>query len=155
MMIISEISMNINNMSKTNRTTVFDCSILHLPKIETIRGNITSINNLKEIPFSTKRIFFLFDIPGGESRGAHAHKECHQFLIAASGSFEVLLDDGSSKKMVQLNRPFMGLHILPGIWASEMNFSSGSICLVLASHEYDETDYLRDYNNFISWNQLL
>ncbi len=140
-------------MQRKNKTTVFDCSIIHLPKNKTISGNITSINNFEEVPFEIKRIFYLFDIPGGESRGAHAHKECHQFLVAASGSFEVLLDDGSTKKMVQLNRPFMGLHILPGIWASEINFSSGSICLVLASHEYSETDYLRDYNEFISWKE--
>ena len=138
-------------MQRKNKTTVFDCSIIHLPKNKTISGNITSINNFEEVPFEIKRIFYLFDIPGGESRGAHAHKECHQFLVAASGSFEVLLDDGSTKKMVQLNRPFMGLHILPGIWASEINFSSGSICLVLASQEYDEADYLRDYNDFIKF----
>jgi len=135
----------------TNKLTVFDCSILYLPKIDTESGNITAINNLIEIPFDIKRVFYLFDIPGGESRGAHAHKECHQFLIAASGSYEVLLDDGKTQRLVQLNRPFMGLHILPGIWASEINFSSGSICLVLASHEYNENDYLRNYEEFVKW----
>ena len=131
------------------KTTVFDCSILELPRIKNRSGNITVIENNKEIPFDVKRIFYLYDIPGGESRGAHAHKECHQFLVSASGSFEVQLDDGKVKKTVMLNQPYKGLHIPPGIWASEINFSSGSICLVLASHMYDEGDYIRDYNTFI------
>jgi hypothetical protein len=131
------------------RNTVFDCNIIYLPKIENRSGNITPIHNDIEIPFTIKRLFYLYDIPGGESRGAHAHKECHQFLVAASGSFEILLDDGKSKRLVQLNRPYMGLHIPPGIWASELNFSSGSICLVLASHIYNELDYIRDYNEFL------
>jgi uncharacterized RmlC-like cupin family protein len=96
-----------------------------------------------------KRVFYLYDIAGGESRGAHAHKECNQFLVAASGSFEVLLDDGNTKRQVLLNRPDIGLHIPPGIWASEINFSSGSICLVLASHIYDESEYIRSYSQFI------
>lgn len=130
---------------------VYDCSIFELPKIENRAGNISPIHNNIEIPFSIKRIFYLYDIPGGESRGAHAHMECHQFLIAVSGSFEVLLDDGKTKRIVQLNRPYVGLHVPPGIWASEINFSSGSICLVFASHLYDENDYLRSYENFISY----
>ena len=120
-----------------------------MPRISDPRGNISAVNNSKEIPFDIKRVFYLYDIPGGESRGAHAHKECHQFLIAASGAFEVLMDDGNTKRHVQLNRPYLGLHVPPGIWASEINFSSGAICLVLASHEYNETDYIRDYNEFI------
>ncbi len=131
-----------------NKITVFDCDLIYLPKIENRAGNISPIHNDAEIPFGIKRIFYLYDIPGGESRGAHSHKECHQFLVAASGSFEILLDDGKSKRMVQLNRPYMGLHIPPGIWASELNFSSGSICLVLASHTYNESDYIRDYSEF-------
>lgn len=129
---------------------VFDCSVITLPRIKNRAGNITPLHNGIEIPFSVKRIFYLYDIPGGESRGAHAHKECHQFLIAASGSFEVLVDDGNVQRLVQLNRPYIGLHIPPRIWASEINFSSGSICLVLASHEYNEGDYIRDYNIFKS-----
>ena len=96
----------------------------------------------------------MFDIPSGESRGAHAHKECHQFLIAASGSFEVLLEDGITKRQVQLNRANIGLHIPPGIWASEINFSSGSICLVFASHPYNASDYIRDYDEFISFKSV-
>ena len=130
---------------------VSDCSVIELPKIENRSGNLTSIQNSIEILFDVKRIFYLYDIPGGKDRGAHAHLECHQFLIAGSGSFDVLLDDGKSKKLVSLNQPYKGLHIPPGIWASEVNFSSGSICLVLASHKYDEKDYIRDYQEFLNY----
>jgi len=130
---------------------VFDCNIIYLPKIGDRQGHITAINNLVEIPFIVKRVFYLYDIPGGESRGAHAHKECHQFLVAASGSFEVLLDDGITKRQVQLNKPDMGLHIPPGIWASEINFSSGAICLVMASQNYNEQDYIRDYSKYLKY----
>jgi len=130
---------------------VFDCNIIYLPKIGDRQGYITAINNLVEIPFDVNRVFYLYDIPGGESRGAHSHKECHQFLVAASGSFEVLLDDGTTKRQVQLNKPDMGLHIPPGIWASEINFSSGAICLVMASHNYNEQDYIRDYSKYIAY----
>jgi hypothetical protein len=129
-------------------TTVSDCKLVGLPSIKSRSGNITPVQNNKEVPFTIKRIFYLYDIPGGENRGAHAHVDCHQFLIAASGSFEVELDDGNEKKTVKLNQPYKGLHIPPGIWASEVNFSSGSICLVLASHKYDENDYIRDYNDY-------
>jgi hypothetical protein len=127
---------------------VYDCSIILIPKNSQNSGNISIINNNQEFPFEVKRIFYLYDIPGGESRGAHAHKVCHQFLVAASGSFEVLLDDGKTRRLVLLNRPDIGLHIPPGIWASEINFSSGSICLVLASQVYNELDYIRDYENY-------
>jgi hypothetical protein len=133
-------------MAKVN---VYNCNLIELPKIHNKEGNLTSVENRKEIPFDVKRIFYLYDVPGGESRGAHAHKMCHQFIVAASGAFEVLLDDGNVKRVVQLNRPYMGLHIPPGIWASEINFSSGSICLVLASHKYDENDYIRNYEEFL------
>lgn len=127
---------------------MYDCSLIYLPKVANRAGNITPINNNIEIPFNVKRVFYLYDIPGGESRGAHAHQVCHQFLVAASGSFEVLLDDGKVQRMVQLNRPYLGLHIAPGIWASELNFSSGSICLVMASEVYSAEDYIRDYESF-------
>lgn len=130
--------------------TIHNCRIIDLPKINFRAGNITPVHNSVEIPFDVKRIFYLYDVPGGESRGAHAHKECHQFLIAASGSFEVFLDDGKDQRMVQLNRSYTGLHIPPMIWASEINFSSGSICLVLASHLYNEADYIREYSNYQS-----
>lgn len=131
--------------------TTYNCSIFELPRIRNRAGNITPVHNNIEIPFEIKRVFYLYDIPGGESRGAHAHRECHQFLIAASGSFEVLLDDSKTKRIVQLNRPYIGLHIPPGIWASEINFSSGAICLVLASHVYDENDYIRKYDDFLDY----
>jgi hypothetical protein len=132
------------------RSTVFECDIIHLPRIKDRKGNITPVQSGVNVPFDIKRIFYLYDIPAGESRGAHAHYECQQFLIAASGSFEVLLDDGKTKRMVQLNRPHYGLHIPAGIWAAEINFSSGAICLVLASHTYNEKDYIRDYNTFLN-----
>ncbi len=128
--------------------TVFDCSIIQLPKIHFRAGNITPIHNSVEVPFDIKRVFYLYDIPGGESRGAHAHKECHQFLIAASGSFEVLVDDGKVQRLIQLNRPYLGLHVPPAIWASEVNFSSGAICLVLASELYNPDDYIRSYDEY-------
>lgn len=134
-----------------NKLTVFDCNLLYLNQIGDRNGHITAINNNIELPFDIKRIFYLYDVPGGESRGAHAHKECHQFLVAASGSFEVLLDDGKTKRQVLLNRPDIGLHIPPGIWASEINFSSGSICLVLASHIYTEADYIREYIDYLNF----
>ncbi len=133
------------------KVTVYNCSIFELPKIKDRAGNITPVHNNIEIPFAIKRVFYLYDIPGGESRGAHAHKECHQFLIAASGSFEVLLDDGKAKRLVQLNRPYLGLHIPPNVWASEMNFSSGSICLVFASHSFNEDDYIRSYDDYLNF----
>jgi hypothetical protein len=129
--------------------TVFDCSIITLPKIKNRAGNITPVHNMVDVPFDIKRVFYLYDVPGGESRGAHAHKQCHQFLIAASGSFEVLLNDGSVQRLIQLNRPYMGLHVPPKIWASEINFSSGAICLVLASEAYAPEDYIREYNDFL------
>jgi len=138
-------------MSNAVKATIRDCALINLPKIQDRSGNITPLHGGIELPFEFKRIFYLYDIPGGESRGAHAHKACHQFLVAASGAFEVLLDDGKMKNAVYLNRPYQGLHIPPGIWASEVNFSSGSICLVLASHTYDEADYIRDYNDFVKF----
>lgn len=133
------------------KTTVYDCSVIELPKISNRQGNITPIHERENIPFKIERVFYLYDIPGGEDRGAHAHKECHQFLIAASGSFEIVLDDGKNKRTVVLNRPYFGLHIPPGIWAAEQGFSSGSICLVLASHKYDEKDYIRDYEEYLKY----
>lgn len=128
--------------------TVFDCHVIHLPKIYNRAGSITPVQNNIEIPFAVKRLFYLYDIPGGEERGAHAHKTLHQFIIAASGSFDITIDDGKNKKTIQLNRPYMGLHIKPLIWDFMSNFSSGAIALVLASDFYDENDYIRDYDAF-------
>lgn len=134
-----------------NKASVYDCSIIELNSHFHKKGSITVVENNKEIPFDSKRIFYLYDIKGGRSRGAHVHKECHQFLVAVSGSFDVILDDGKVKRTVTLNQPYKGLHIQPGVWASEVNFSSGAICLVLASHIYDESDYIRDYKEFLKY----
>lgn len=134
-----------------HKTAINDCQIIALGKIHNQAGNITVIEREDNMPFKTQRIFYIYDIPGGEGRGAHAHKECHQLLIAASGSFNVKLDDGLINKIVTLNRPYYGLHIPPGIWAQEFDFSSGSICLVLTSHKYSETDYIRDYSEYIQY----
>ena len=134
--------------------SVYDCSVIELPRIKNRAGNITPVSNDVNVPFDVKRVFYIYDIPGGEDRGAHAHKECHQFLVAASGSFEIELNDGINKRTVTLNRPYFGLHIPPGIWAAEKGFSSGAVCLVLASHKYDEKDYIRDYNSYISFRKL-
>lgn len=131
--------------------SVFDCSLCELNKMHDPEGNLTFMYQNVHVPFPINRVFYSYDIPGGEDRGAHAHKECHQFLIAASGSFEVVLDDGVNKRTVLLNRPFWGLHVPPGIWASEQGFSSGSICLVLASHGYDADDYIRDYDDYLKY----
>ena len=127
------------------------CKIINLLKIENRAGNISPIHGMLDIPFNIKRIFYLYDIPGGKDRGAHAHKKCHQFLIAGSGSFDVFLDDGKEKKTIKLNRPNYGLYIPPMIWAAEKNFSSGSICLVLTSEKFNEDDYLRNYNQYLSY----
>jgi len=104
-----------------------------------------------EVPFDVRRIYYLYDVPGGESRGAHGHRNLEQVVIAASGSFDITIDDGKNKKTISLNRPYMGLHIKPGMWRDISNFSSGAICLVLASTEYDEQDYLRDYAGFLAF----
>ncbi|MFD0765446.1 FdtA/QdtA family cupin domain-containing protein [Mucilaginibacter lutimaris] len=132
--------------SKT--TTVFDCSIIHLRRIYNRAGNITPVENNIDVPFDVKRVYYLYDIPGGESRAAHGHKQLEQFIVAASGSFDLTIDDGLNKKTVQLNRPYLGLHVKPGIWRDISNFSSGAICLVLASMLYTEEDYLRHYADF-------
>ncbi len=135
----------------SNKNTVYDCSILYLPKIHNRQGNITVVENDFNIPFNIKRIYYIYDIPGGEDRGAHAHKSLHQFIVAASGSFDVLIDDGINKRIVNLNRPYLGLYLVPGMWRQLINFSSGSVCLVLASDFYNEFDYLRDYQEFLTF----
>lgn len=127
-----------------------NCTIIELPKITDPRGNLTFVESLSQIPFSIQRVFYLYDIPTGFDRGAHAHKTLHQFLVCLSGSFDVLLDDGKNKKSIHLNRPWKGLHIPPMIWAAEINFDPGSICLVLASDPYSEPDYIRNYDEFLS-----
>ena len=124
------------------------CKIIDLPKISDRRGNLTFIEENRHIPFKIKRVYYLYDVPGGESRGGHAHKYLQQFIIAASGSFDVILDDGFERKRFHLNRSYYGLYVAPMIWRELNNFSSGSVCLVLASELYDEEDYIRDYETF-------
>jgi len=128
--------------------SVYDCVILPLNKIHNRAGNITIVEGNVNVPFEVKRIYYLYDIPGGEDRGGHAHKKLKQLIVAASGSFNVLLNDGLNKKVVTLNRPDYGLLVVPGIWRELMEFSSGAICLVLASEIYSERDYIRSYNEF-------
>ncbi len=130
------------------KSSVFDCSLIELNKHHNRKGNISIVENDLEVPFCVNRVYYLYDIPGGEDRGAHAHIELKQLIIAASGSFDIILDDGKVKRSITLNRPYIGLYIVPGIWRELINFSSGAICMVLASHKYDENDYIRNYNDF-------
>ena len=128
--------------------TIYDCSVIELPRIASTSGCITPIEADKTVPFPVSRVYYLYDVPGGAERGGHAHKHLHQLIVAASGAFDVVLDDGSRKKHVELNRPYYGLLIVPGIWRELINLSSGAICLVLASLKYDEADYIRDYSEY-------
>ncbi|MBU3928635.1 MAG: FdtA/QdtA family cupin domain-containing protein [Bacteroidetes bacterium] len=132
-------------------SSIYDCVILPLCKIHNRAGNITIVEGKTNIPFDVRRIYYLYDIPGGEIRGGHAHKVLYQLIIAASGSFEVILDDGINKKVVNMNRPNYGLLVVPGIWRELIEFSSGAICLVLASEKYTEEDYIREYLKFIDY----
>lgn len=133
--------------------SVYDCVVLPLNKIHNRAGNITIVEGNKSLPFDVKRVYYLYDIPGGEDRGGHAHKELRQLIVAASGSFNVILDDGINKKIVSLNRPDYGILVVPGIWRELIEFSSGSICLVLASEGFKESDYLRSYKDFIDFKE--
>jgi hypothetical protein len=134
-----------------NSVSVYDCSVIELKQIQDRAGSITPVTGNENVPFKIRRAFYIYDIPGGKDRGAHAHKECHQFLVAASGSFEVDLADGKTKRTVVLNRPYFGLHVPPGIWAAEKGFSSGAVCLVLASHKYNSADYIRQYEDYLDF----
>lgn len=133
------------------KSSVYNCNVFELPKVHNRAGNLTALNNFTDLPFGVRRVYYLYDIPGGESRGGHAHKELQQLIVAAGGSFDVLIDDGKNRKIVNLNRPYYGLLVVPGIWRELDNFSSGAICLVLASHTYDENDYIRDYQEFTKY----
>jgi len=132
-------------------STIYNCSIIELNKHHHVKGNLTVVENNITVPFEVKRIYYLYDVPGGEVRGGHAHKDLYQLLIAASGSFDVVLDDGNIKRTISLNRPYLGLLIIPGIWRELNNFSSGSVCLVLASEIYIEDDYIRVYDSFLKY----
>ena len=139
---------NIQKISK-NKFSVNDCGIIELDRHHSQRkGDISVVENGKEVPFDVKRIYYLYDVPGGADRGGHAHKELYQLIVAASGAFTVELDDGMNKKSFTLNRPYQGLLVKPGIWRTLTDFSSGSICMVLASEKYDEKDYIREYGEF-------
>ena len=126
-----------------------DCKIIELAKISDPRGNLSFIEAGKHIPFEIKRVYYLYDVPGGSERGSHAHKNLHQFIVAMSGSFDVMLDDGKEKKRFHLNRSYYGLYVYPMMWRNLDNFSSGAVCMVLASDHYDEADYIRDYRQFL------
>lgn len=134
------------------RYNVFDCSIVELDKHHEVRrGNLTVVENGVTLPFDVKRVYYLYDIPGGEGRGAHAHKELEQLIVAASGSFTVTLDDGKCKRSFFLNRPYQGLYVKPGMWRDLVDFSSGAVTMVLASEVYQKEDYIRDYQEFLEF----
>ncbi len=125
-----------------------DCKMITLPKIEDYRGNLTFIEQNNHIPFEVKRIYYLYDVPGGGLRGGHAHKNLHEFIIAANGSFDVILKDGENESRTHMNRSYYGLYVPPGVWRELDNFSSGSVTLVLASDFFNEEDYIREYKDF-------
>lgn len=126
------------------------CKMIDLPKISDPRGNLSFIEGGNHVPFDIRRVYYLYDVPGGSDRGSHAHKNLHQFIVAMSGSFDVVLDDGKEKKRFHLNRSYYGLYVCPMMWRDLDNFSSGAVCMVLASAEYSEEDYIRNYSDFIS-----
>ena len=129
--------------------SVEKCRLIDLPKIQDARGNLTFIEGSRHVPFDFKRVYYLYDVPGGAERGGHAHKDLHQLIVAMSGSFDIVLDDGREKKRIHLARSYYGLYVCPMIWREMDNFSSGAVCLVLASNLYDENDYYRDYQEFL------
>ena len=134
--------------------SVSDCTVIELDKHHSDRkGNLTVVENNKTLPFDVKRVYYIYDVPGGESRGSHAHKSLKQLIVAASGSFRVTLDDGTTKRSFILNRPYQGLCVMPGMWRDLDDFSSGAVCMVLASDLYDADDYIRDYKEFLNYRQ--
>jgi hypothetical protein len=131
------------------QSSIYNCCVVELNKVHNRSGNLTALEDNMNIPFAVKRLYYLYDVPGGAERGGHAHKNLQQLIVAASGCFDVVLNDGRNRKVVELNRPYYGLHVVPGIWRELINFSSGAICLVLASEKYDVQDYIRDYKEFL------
>ena len=139
-------------VEEVKKHNVFDCTMVELDKHHSNRrGNLTVVENGETLPFDVKRVYYLYDVPGGESRGAHAHRDLEQFIVAASGSFKVTLDDGKCKRTFFLNRPYQGLYVKPGMWRDLDDFSSGAVCMVLASDVYKKEDYIRDYNEFVEY----
>ena len=130
-------------------SNINQCQVIELDKHHHANGNLSVVENGTHVPFDIKRVYYLYDVPGGEERGGHSHKLLKQFIVAISGSFDVIIDDGIQQRCVTLNRPYMGLLIVPGIWRVINNFSSGAVCLVMASEHYDEADYVRDYDEFL------
>ena len=131
--------------------TIFNCDIIELKKIKNPVGSLTSVDDRESFPFDIKRVYYIYDVPGGSDRGGHAHKELEQYVVAVSGAFDILLDDGKNKKLVRLDRPYLALHIRKGIWRETRNFTSGSICMVIASQEYKQSDYIHRYEEFINY----
>lgn len=137
-----------SNFDGHRTSRVEDCELIELGKNHHANGNLTAVENEMQVPFDIKRVYYLYDVPGGEERGGHSHKALKQFIVAISGAFDVVIDDGINQRTITLNRPYQGLLIVPGIWRVINNFSSGAVCLVLASEHYDEADYVRDYQEF-------
>ncbi|MDY6293325.1 MAG: FdtA/QdtA family cupin domain-containing protein [Bacteroidales bacterium] len=138
-----------SNFDGHRTSRVEDCKLIELGKNHHANGNLTVVENEMQVPFDIKRVYYLYDVPGGEERGGHSHKALKQFIVAISGAFDVVIDDGINQRTITLNRPYQGLLIVPGIWRVINNFSSGAVCLVLASEHYDEADYVRDYQEFM------
>lgn len=138
-----------SNFDGHRTSRVEDCELIELGKNHHANGNLTVVENGMQVPFDIKRVYYLYDVPGGEERGGHSHKALKQFIVAISGAFDVVIDDGINQRTITLNRPYQGLLIVPGIWRVINNFSSGAVCLVLASEHYDEADYIRDYQEFM------
>lgn len=146
---MSDPSQTVARARNNDELSVSGCSIVDLPVVHDRRGNLTFVEGDRQVPFDIKRVYYLYDVPGGEMRAGHAHRELQQLVIAASGSFDILLDDGEHRQTVGLNRGYKGLLMANSVWREIFNFSSGAVCLVLASMEYDESDYIRDYSEFL------
>ena len=136
------------DIDQHNSSSIDQCKLIDFGKHHHANGNLTVVENSQLVPFDIKRVFYIYDVPGGEERGGHSHKQLQQVIVAISGAFDVFLDEGINQRSITLNRPYQGLLVAPGIWSKQQNFSSGSVCLVLASDHYNENDYVRDYDEF-------
>ena len=144
-----------NNFDGHRTSRVEYCELIELGKNHHANGNLTVVENEMQVPFDIKRVYYLYDVPGGEERGGHSHKALKQFIVAISGAFDVVIDDGINQRTITLNRPYQGLLIVPGIWRVINNFSSGAVCMVMASELYDEDDYIRDYDEFLKYEKII